>query len=145
MHGAARPRRTSTSCNRPLHGRVSARAGLSPVKDDPEPASGLRPGRGVVVAALGVTQILAWGSSYYLPAVLAKPIADSTGWPLPWVVGGLSLGLLAAGVVSPRVARAIARTGGRPVLVLSSVLLGAGRSPAWRSRRACRSTSPRGP
>jgi hypothetical protein len=38
----------------------------------------------------GVAQILAWGSSYYLPAVLAKPIADDTGWPLTWVVGGLS-------------------------------------------------------
>jgi MFS family permease len=87
---------------------------------------GTKPGRGVVVAALGVTQILAWGSSYYLPAVLAPPIAGDTGWPLAWVVGGLSLGLLVAGVVSPRVGRAIERTGGRPVLALSSVLLGAG-------------------
>ena len=31
--------------------------------------------RGAVITALGITQILAWGSSYYLPAVLAKPIA----------------------------------------------------------------------
>jgi hypothetical protein len=43
----------------------------------PSNASGenLKPTRRVVVAALGVTQILAWGSTYYLPAVLAKPIA----------------------------------------------------------------------
>jgi MFS family permease len=80
----------------------------------------------VVITALGVTQILAWGSSYYLPAVLAKPITEGTGWPLPWVVGGLSLGLLAAGLVSPRVGRAIERTGGRPVLALSSLLLAVG-------------------
>ena len=73
-----------------------------------------------------MTQILAWGSSYYLPAVLAKPIAADTGWPLPWVVGGLSLGLLVAGLVSPRVGRAIERRGGRPVLALASVLLAAG-------------------
>jgi predicted MFS family arabinose efflux permease len=102
---------------------VTAPAALSPAAN---PASALRPGRGVVITALGATQILAWGSSYYLPAVLAKPIAADTGWPLPWVVGGLSLGLLVAGLVSPRVGRAVERTGGRPVLALSSVLLAAG-------------------
>jgi MFS family permease len=79
-----------------------------------------------VVVALGMTQILAWGSSYYLPAVLAEPITADTGWPLPWVVGGLSLGLLVAGLVSPHVGRAIERTGGRPVLAASSVGLGMG-------------------
>ena len=33
------------------------------------------PSRVVVICALGVTQIFAWGASYYLPAVLAAPIA----------------------------------------------------------------------
>jgi MFS family permease len=84
------------------------------------------PGFGVVVTTLGVGQIFAWGSSYYLPAVLAKPIADDTGWPLSWVVGGLSLGLLAAGFVSPWIGHAIERRGGRPVLAASSVLLATG-------------------
>ena len=80
-----------------------------------------------VVSVLGVTQIFAWGSSYYLPAVLAGPIVRDTGWPLPWVVGGLSIGLLVAGTVSPRVGRAIDQYGGRPVLGLSAALLAAGR------------------
>ena len=80
----------------------------------------------LVVPALGVTQILAWGSSFYLPAVLAKPIADDTGWPLTWVVGGLSLGLLVAGLAAPFIGRQIHRWGGRPVLMASAVLLGAG-------------------
>ena len=75
---------------------------------------------------LGVTQIFAWGSSYYLPAVLAKPIATDTGWSLSWVVGGLSLGLLIAGLVSPWIGRAIARRGGRPVLAVSAGLLATG-------------------
>ena len=51
------------------------------------------PGRAVIISALGVTQIFAWGTSYYLPAVLASPIVADTGWSLAWVVGGLSLGL----------------------------------------------------
>lgn len=80
----------------------------------------------IIVPALGVTQILAWGSSYYLLAVLAKPIASDTGWSLSWVVAGLSLGLLIAGLISPLVGRQIHRRGGRPVLAASALLLGLG-------------------
>jgi MFS family permease len=53
-------------------------------------------------------------------------MSADTGWPLTWVVGGLSLGLVAAGLVSPRIGRAIHALGGRPVLAASSVLLAAG-------------------
>ncbi|WP_244540323.1 MFS transporter [Kaistia soli] len=80
----------------------------------------------VTISALGVTQILAWGSTYYLPAVLAKPIAVDTGWPLSYVVGGLSVGLFAAGVVSPRVGRLIQQHGGRRILAASVVLMALG-------------------
>ncbi len=79
-----------------------------------------------VISALGVVQILAWGSSYYLPAVLAAPIAADTGWPLSWIVGALSIGLLTAGAVAPYVGRAIGETGGRPVLATAAMLLAAG-------------------
>ena len=79
-----------------------------------------------VISALGVVQILAWGSSFYLPAVRGAPIADATGWPLTWVVGGLALGLLVAAVASPHVGTAIQRHGGRPVLALAALLLAAG-------------------
>jgi MFS family permease len=85
-----------------------------------------RPSAPLIVSALGVAQILAWGSSYYLPAVLAQPIAADTGWPLTWVVGGLSLGLLVSGLAAPLVGRLIHRHGGRPVLAASAVLLAAG-------------------
>jgi predicted MFS family arabinose efflux permease len=80
----------------------------------------------LVVPALGITQILAWGSSYYLPAVLAKPVAQDTGWPLAWVIAGLSLGLLIAGLIAPLVGRRIHALGGRPVLIASALLLAAG-------------------
>ena len=80
----------------------------------------------VIISALGITQIFAWGMSYYLPAVLAAPIVADTGWSLAWVVGGLSLGLLTAGAVSPWAGRAIARRGGRLVLAVSAGLLAAG-------------------
>lgn len=80
----------------------------------------------LVVSALGLTQIMAWGTSYYLLAVLAAPIAADMGWPLPWVVGGLSCAMIAAGVASPLVGRTIQRHGGGPVLAASSLLLAVG-------------------
>lgn len=82
--------------------------------------------RWLVVGALGCAQILAWGSSYYLIAVLAKPIASATGWSLEWIIGGLSCGFLVSGLVSPRVGGLIERFGGRPVLAASAVILSLG-------------------
>lgn len=79
-----------------------------------------------VISALGIVQIFAWGSSYYLMAVLAAPIVAETGWPLPWVVGAISVALACAGLASPQVGNAIARFGGRPVLAIGSALLASG-------------------
>lgn len=86
----------------------------------------VRHNRLTVISALGVIEILAWGSSFSLPAVLAGPIAQETGWPLAWVVGGLTLGLLVAAAAAPYVGTAIDRHGGRPVLALAALLLAAG-------------------
>ena len=82
--------------------------------------------RRAVIGVLGLTQVLAWGSSYYLPAVLAAPIARDSGWPLTWIVGGLSFGLLVAALVSPRVGKTIECNGGRLVLAASAAAIGIG-------------------
>lgn len=80
----------------------------------------------VVTTTAGIAQILAWGSSYYLIAVLEQPMATDTGWSLSWIVGGLSLGFVISGLVSPRVGRLIERHGGRPILAGSAVLFSLG-------------------
>ncbi len=80
----------------------------------------------VTIVCLGIAQILAWGSSFYFPAVLAAPIVADTGWPLSWVVGGVSIGLLVGGLISPQVGRLIERHGGRPIIAASSVLFACG-------------------
>ena len=82
--------------------------------------------RRIVITALGMVQILAWGTSFYFPAVFAGPIVADTGWSLGLVVGGTSVGLLVAGLISPQVGRIIDRRGGRPVLVASSLFYSAG-------------------
>ncbi len=75
---------------------------------------------------MGVGQILAWSSTYYLPAVLASPISQTTGWSITHVVMGLSLGLLVAGACSPKIGRMIDRYGGRSILAASSLLMALG-------------------
>jgi MFS family permease len=82
--------------------------------------------RAAVVIVLGCLQVLAWGSTFYLLPVLAKPIVADTGWPYDRVMAGLALGLLAAGLVSPRTGRVIGRTGGRRVLAAGALLVALG-------------------
>lgn len=82
--------------------------------------------RRVVIPALGIVQILAWGTSFYFPAVFATAIVADTGWSLGYVVSGTSIGLLVAGLISPQVGRIIDIHGGRPVLLASSLFYAAG-------------------
>src|SRR4029077_15291535 len=78
------------------------------------------------VLALGVTQITAWGTSYYCLGVLAGPISQDTGWSRGFVFLGFHLAPLALGRVSSAVGRAIDRYGARAVMTLGSVLVAAG-------------------
>ncbi|WP_246728077.1 MFS transporter [Rhizobium leguminosarum] len=71
-------------------------------------------------------QILSWGSSYYLVAIIAQPIAKDTGWPLSSVVGGLSVGLITAGLISPKIGKMIDIHGPQRVSVLAAFLLAGG-------------------
>jgi len=72
------------------------------------------------VALLGSAQTLAWASSYYLPAMLATPMARDLGITAPTVFAAFSLALLVSAALGPFAGRAIDRWGGRPVLVASN-------------------------
>ncbi|MBR0657237.1 MFS transporter [Roseomonas arctica] len=76
--------------------------------------------------ALGTTQTLAWASSYYLPAILARPIARDLAVSETVVFAAFSAALLLTAALGPAVGRAIDRRGGRDVLVMSSVVFAAG-------------------
>jgi MFS family permease len=85
-----------------------------------------RRSRSLVIAALGTAQTLAWGSSYYLPAILADPIAADIGVSRAVVLAAFSMALLIAAFIGPSVGSAIDRRGGRNVLALSNLVLAAG-------------------
>ena len=79
-----------------------------------------------IILALGTSQTLAWASSYYLPAILANPIARDLGVSATFVFGGLSVGLIVAGLLGPRVGHFIDTFGGRGLLAVSNVVFAAG-------------------
>src|SRR5262245_41223339 len=74
------------------------------------------------VPVLGVTQILAWGAIFYPPVLTVPLIAGERGWSLTFAMGGFSLALLTAGLVSPRVGRAIDRFGGHCIMPFGSLI-----------------------
>ena len=79
-----------------------------------------------MVTVLGTTQTLAWGSSYYLPAILAAPIAEDLGLSRALVFGVFSGSLLLTALLGPAAGRAIDQRGGRDVLALSNVIFALG-------------------
>ncbi len=88
------------------------------------------------VVALGSAQTLAWASSYYLPAVLAAPMARDLGVATPTVFAAFSASLLVSAALGPQAGQAIDRWGGRVVLIgtnlvfaLGLLALGSARGP----------------
>jgi MFS family permease len=80
----------------------------------------------IAVNALGLTQITAWGTSYYCLGVLAKPIAAETGWSSSTVFLGFSLALVVMGLISTWVGRLIDRIGGQVVMSVGAIVVSAG-------------------
>jgi predicted MFS family arabinose efflux permease len=81
--------------------------------------------RGVVLA-LGTAQTVAWASTFYLPTLLAAPMARELGTNPPMVFAALSAALLVGALVSPWAGRRIDAGDGRALLLRAWVLFVAG-------------------
>ena len=75
----------------------------------------------LIVAALGVTQIIGYGTLYYSFSPLAASMGQEFGWPSDWVFGAFSASLLASGLASPWVGRWIDTFGAGRVMALGSI------------------------
>ena len=78
------------------------------------------------VVRLGTSQTLAWASSYYLPAMLAEPMARDLGVATSAVFAAFSVALIVSALLGPMAGHTIDRHGGRPVLLATNVLFAAG-------------------
>lgn len=84
------------------------------------------PGMGRVAGVIGASQLVTYGATYYLPAVLADPAAADLHLSRATLLGAFSWALLVAGLCAPIVGRRIDRAGGRGVLALSCAVMAAG-------------------
>lgn len=89
------------------------------------PASGAKSPLAVILT-LGATQTIAWASSYYIPAILAAPIARDLGVAPTYVFGALSGALVISGLLGPRIGHSIDTFGGRGLLAVSNLVFAAG-------------------
>jgi MFS family permease len=80
----------------------------------------------VAVTALGITQITAWGTSYYCLGVLAAPIGRELGWSRGFVFLGFTVSVLVMGFISTLVGRLIDRIGARIVMSIGSLIVAIG-------------------
>ena len=77
------------------------------------------------VHALGITQITAWGTSYYCLGVLADPIAASMHWSRSFVFLGFTVALIVMALISTTVGRLIDTRGARVVMAFGTLLVSA--------------------
>ncbi|MBX3636322.1 MAG: MFS transporter [Rubrivivax sp.] len=74
---------------------------------------------------MGTAQTLAWASSYYLPAMLAAPMARDLGVATPTIFAVFSMALILSALVGPAAGRLIDHHGGRPLLIATNVVFAA--------------------
>lgn len=86
--------------------------------------------------ALGVAQIVSWGTLFYTIAVLGAAMRADTGVGELWLFGSFTAGLFLSGIASPWIGREIDTRGGRRVLAggsllaaLASLVLGSAQGP----------------
>ena len=77
---------------------------------------------------LGINQTLSWGMTFYLPAIIAEPVAAALDQPPVRVLGAFSWSLLVAGFCAPRVGRWIDQHGGRGALLASILVIAFGQA-----------------
>lgn len=75
-----------------------------------------------LVSALGIAQIVSWGSLFYAIGVLGKPMRTELGVSELFLFGSFTAGLLVSGTLAPVMGRQIDRRGGRFVLCAGSLL-----------------------
>ena len=80
----------------------------------------------IIICGLGLTQIIGWGTTYYLLGALSQDIAQSTGWSGTLIFGAFSAALLLSGLISRRGGRLIDRIGGRRVMIAGSLCAATG-------------------
>jgi predicted MFS family arabinose efflux permease len=71
---------------------------------------------------LGFTQIVGWGTTFLMPAVLGRHMGDDLGMPSEIVFSGITVMFAVGAIFSPGIGRLIDRTGARAIMAAGSVV-----------------------
>lgn len=74
------------------------------------------------ILALGLTQIIGYGTLYYSFSILAPDMARDLDWSSEWIFGALSISLLIGGLAAPTMDRWIDRFGAGRVMTAGSAV-----------------------
>ncbi|MFW0700352.1 MFS transporter [Pantoea sp. R13S299] len=69
------------------------------------------------IFCIGMTQLINWGITFYMPGVFGTAIMAEKGWSPVVTFSGLTVAMLVMGLVSPLTGYVIARTGGRMMMM----------------------------
>lgn len=78
------------------------------------------------ILGLGLTQIIGWGSTYYLLSLLGGTIGRDLGLSNGLMLAGISITLASAAILGPRIGRWQDRAGSRIVMTTGSVIMAIG-------------------
>lgn len=70
------------------------------------PAASERPPIAAILA-LGLTQVIGYGTLYYSFSILAPDMARGLDWSAEWIFGALSAALLIGGLAAPAMGRGL--------------------------------------
>jgi MFS family permease len=112
------------ACARRAHGRLAAPllpSGAAAINMAPADEATAPRASWQLLVALGVTQIVSWGSVYYAFALLLEPLQRDLGAGRSEIAGAFSVALLVSGLFATWIGRTIDRLGGRGVMTLGSL------------------------
>lgn len=78
------------------------------------------------IAGLSLKQIIAWGTTFYLPSILERQIAAELGLSRELIFGGVTVMLLVAAMIAPAAGRHIDRRGARRPMIAGALSLSFG-------------------
>jgi MFS family permease len=92
----------------------------------------------LIISVLGLGQMVAFASSFYLLGVLAEPISHDLDMPATCLFAAMTGSYIISAIIIPRAGRWIDARGGRSVLLVSNIafalallILGTAQSPTW--------------
>jgi predicted MFS family arabinose efflux permease len=80
----------------------------------------------VSIVGLGITQIIGWGSTFFIPSVMGRHIGEDLDLPAEIVFSGPTIMFIVGALLAPRVGRSVDRKGARTLMAIGSVLAAIG-------------------